>query len=298
MRAVVVLGGAIALASACSLLVNFDPEGQSCGAGGGCLAGYVCVDGLCKNASRIPDAGYAFFEVLLSGSQVDPPTSDPSSGSGRFEYDYGAKTLRWSIDHDAGQEAFVAAIYVGHPGWTASDPQLWNGLGSAQTPITGSISVTDAGPLLEELTRGHLYVALKNQWGWEIIRGYVVAPGGRIYAAPIYSYDPTTFSWSLVARAGLVAYPDAGTLYYDVTTEGRTDFDSAHIHDRSANTTLVDTPWMTSPGNLTRSSGRVALPDRVLPLLDTPYATYYDLHSTGPTSSGTAEGDIERVMPP
>lgn len=36
-----------ALSMACSLLVNFDPEGQPCGAQGDCLMGYGCVDKKC-----------------------------------------------------------------------------------------------------------------------------------------------------------------------------------------------------------------------------------------------------------
>ena len=39
------------------------------------------------------------------------------------------------------------------------------------------------------------------------------------------------------------------------------------------------------------------LPDRVLPLLDTPYASYYDLHSSDPTVSAPLEATISRVKP-
>jgi hypothetical protein len=285
MRPVLILAGGVLVASACSLMVKFDSEGQSCGAGGECLPGYVCVDGACRRGT---DGGYAIFEALLSSSQVDPPTGQPSVGSGRFVYDYAANTLHWSIDHDAG-EAVAAALYVGHPGWTATDP--WKGLGSAQSPITGSMSVTDAGSLLEDLTRGHIYVALKNYYGYELIRGYIVEPDAGIYVTAIYTFDPT-YVLTLVARAGFVVSPDAGTLYYDVTTEGQT-FSEGHIHDWSTHSTLVNTPL--DPSAI-RSSGAVSLPSGVLPLLDTRDQTYYELHPEGQTATASGlQGNIRKV---
>lgn len=44
----------LALLSACSLLVDFDPEGQPCDARNQCLQHYVCVDGGCISS---PDGG-------------------------------------------------------------------------------------------------------------------------------------------------------------------------------------------------------------------------------------------------
>jgi hypothetical protein len=37
----------LSLLSACSLLVDFDPEGQPCDGGNQCLQGYVCTDTRC-----------------------------------------------------------------------------------------------------------------------------------------------------------------------------------------------------------------------------------------------------------
>lgn len=48
------------VASGCSFLVQFDPETQPCDSTGACLAGYACVDGLCKSldGGAVPtDAG-------------------------------------------------------------------------------------------------------------------------------------------------------------------------------------------------------------------------------------------------
>jgi hypothetical protein len=284
-RPLLLLAGAVFAASACSLFVKFDPEGQSCAPGGECLSGYVCVDGKCRPGS---DAGYAFFEAVLSSNQVESWSEDPSSGFGRFEYDYGANTLRWSVDHDAGQ-AVSAALFVGHPGWTASS--AWKGLGSAQAPITGSMVVTDTNALVQELTRGHVYIGLFDQYGWEIIRGYIVEPGGRIYVATLWDA-----AWVRAARAGFVVSADASTLYYDVTMDGADGgFDSSHIHD-STRSILVDTPWVTNPEDPTRISGAIALPERVLPLLDT-NNTYYEVHSAAAVQpiSGPAQGTITKV---
>jgi hypothetical protein len=49
----------LAMLSACSLLVDFDPEGQPCSSPPEqCFSGYVCVDGGCVSApSASPDGG-------------------------------------------------------------------------------------------------------------------------------------------------------------------------------------------------------------------------------------------------
>ncbi len=38
--------------SACSFLIDFDPEGQPCGDEGECLEGYTCVDGFCRSGQE------------------------------------------------------------------------------------------------------------------------------------------------------------------------------------------------------------------------------------------------------
>jgi hypothetical protein len=254
MRRVLILAGSVLIASACSLLVSFDGEGQRCAAGGECLAGYVCVDGTCRHVSDVtgadsgtdPEAdarpGHAFFEALLSTDQVDPMTTlglPGPSGWGRFEYDYGASTLRWSVDHDAGQTLY-AVLHSGHP--CASGP-VWQGdAGFGTNQITGSAPVSDAGALIEALTRGHLYVALYDSTGIEVIRGHIVEPGGRIYVAPFAYFDSLLGAWVNV-RGGFVASADAGTLYYDVTLDTKIEIADAGIHD-SAGSLLQDTPWI------------------------------------------------------
>ncbi len=43
----------VSLLAGCSLLVDFEVEGQPCGDGGTCLPGYVCSRGVCHS----PDGG-------------------------------------------------------------------------------------------------------------------------------------------------------------------------------------------------------------------------------------------------
>ena len=43
----------VSLLAGCSLLVDFELEGQPCGDGGTCLPGYVCSRGVCVS----PDGG-------------------------------------------------------------------------------------------------------------------------------------------------------------------------------------------------------------------------------------------------
>jgi hypothetical protein len=287
---VFVLAGAVLVASACSLIVRFDPEGQSCGSGGECLAGYLCVDGTCWRASNVAenadrgsdagfDAGYAFFEALLSNGQVDPPTADPSSGLAQVEYDYGANTLRWRISHDAGQPLY-AVLHTGHPGWSGP---AWQDAGYGAGEITGSMPVTDAGSLIEDLTRGHVYIALYDSTGYETIRGYIVEPGARIYVAALYD----SMINSLVARAGFVVSADAGTLFYDATLEFKNEVVAADIHDY-AGSVVQPTPWS---GDKHGSSGVVIPPaDRVVQLLDA-NQTYYEID----TALQAATGSIWKV---
>lgn len=46
--------------SACSLLVDFDEEGQPCDDRNQCLPGFACEDGSCiRDDSAVPDAGPA-----------------------------------------------------------------------------------------------------------------------------------------------------------------------------------------------------------------------------------------------
>jgi hypothetical protein len=48
----------VALLSACSLLVDFDPEGQPCDAKNQCLSDYACFDGGCiSSPGTRPDGG-------------------------------------------------------------------------------------------------------------------------------------------------------------------------------------------------------------------------------------------------
>ncbi|WP_224244049.1 hypothetical protein [Hyalangium gracile] len=48
----------LAVLTACSLLVDFDPEGQPCEPDGGCLEGYSCVDMQCVSSpGDTPDGG-------------------------------------------------------------------------------------------------------------------------------------------------------------------------------------------------------------------------------------------------
>jgi hypothetical protein len=46
---------ALAGTAACSLLIPFNPEGLPCGTGEACLAGYTCVDGLCRGSASQQD---------------------------------------------------------------------------------------------------------------------------------------------------------------------------------------------------------------------------------------------------
>lgn len=54
------------LAEACSLFVNFDPDGQACDARGGCLDGYGCVAGVCRKGA---DAGSSVCGVCAVGEK-------------------------------------------------------------------------------------------------------------------------------------------------------------------------------------------------------------------------------------
>jgi hypothetical protein len=55
MRSIRILGWLAALSlSACSLITDFDPEGQPCDSQGQCLPGYVCRNKICEAS---PDAG-------------------------------------------------------------------------------------------------------------------------------------------------------------------------------------------------------------------------------------------------
>ncbi|WP_224366817.1 hypothetical protein [Hyalangium versicolor] len=48
----------VAVLSACSLLSDFDPEGQPCDSQGQCLEDYACVDGKCVSSpGAVPDGG-------------------------------------------------------------------------------------------------------------------------------------------------------------------------------------------------------------------------------------------------
>jgi hypothetical protein len=46
-----------AAVSACSLGLDFDPEGQPCDARNQCLAGYVCQTGYCVESGTSTDGG-------------------------------------------------------------------------------------------------------------------------------------------------------------------------------------------------------------------------------------------------
>src|SRR5690348_11979485 len=45
------------LLAGCSLIVQFDPDGQPCGQNGECLAGYACVAGQCRKGQVDVDGG-------------------------------------------------------------------------------------------------------------------------------------------------------------------------------------------------------------------------------------------------
>jgi len=47
----------LSLLPGCSLLVDFDPEGQPCDAKNQCLPGYQCVNNACVSTGAKPDGG-------------------------------------------------------------------------------------------------------------------------------------------------------------------------------------------------------------------------------------------------
>lgn len=65
--------------AACSLIVQFEPEGQACGPAGECLAGYTCVAGACTRG----DAGSGCTGVVCNSPgpcQEPNGTCNPSTG--------------------------------------------------------------------------------------------------------------------------------------------------------------------------------------------------------------------------
>lgn len=70
----------------CSLLVQFDPEGQPCGPSSECLAGYACVDGGCTRGTGGGDGG-----TCSPGSCTTPGPCESGPGTcelstGRCQY--------------------------------------------------------------------------------------------------------------------------------------------------------------------------------------------------------------------
>lgn len=68
----------VLIGTGCSLLVNFDPEGQRCDETGGCLPGYGCVAGKCTagvDAGRLPCNGCGAGEKCLESTQTCVPNT-------------------------------------------------------------------------------------------------------------------------------------------------------------------------------------------------------------------------------
>jgi hypothetical protein len=75
MRSIRILGVLAALClSACSLITDFDPEGQPCDSQGRCLEGYVCRNRMCV-ASPNADGGTS------GGSLCEAPEGCPEAAA-------------------------------------------------------------------------------------------------------------------------------------------------------------------------------------------------------------------------
>jgi hypothetical protein len=62
--------------SACSLITDFDPEGQPCDAQNRCLSGYVCRDDVCvESPGSVTDGG------TRGGNRCESPDGCPQSPS-------------------------------------------------------------------------------------------------------------------------------------------------------------------------------------------------------------------------
>lgn len=57
LRSLLCFAALAAVASACSLAVDFDPEGQPCDSRDQCLEGYVCEAGVCVSSGTSADGG-------------------------------------------------------------------------------------------------------------------------------------------------------------------------------------------------------------------------------------------------
>jgi hypothetical protein len=77
-----------ALGAGCSLIVQFNPDGQPCGTNGECLTGYTCISGHCRTGESDGGGGGDGGNLGCDGVVCDPPnpcqdgpgTCNPSTG--------------------------------------------------------------------------------------------------------------------------------------------------------------------------------------------------------------------------
>lgn len=141
-----------ALAS-CSLLVNFDPEGQPCDPSARCLDGYACVDGGCR---RSGDGGDPCTGVTCASPPTachsDAGTCDPATG----DCTYAALPLDAPCDDGdpctAGETCAVDGRCVAGPARTCTRPPnacvttpgtCTPGVGCTYTAVPNGTTCTD-----------------------------------------------------------------------------------------------------------------------------------------------------------
>ena len=75
LRSLLCFAALAAAASACSLGLDFDPEGQPCDTRNQCLAGYVCQTGYCVSSGTSTDGG-----TTLPGDAGTQPADGGTTG--------------------------------------------------------------------------------------------------------------------------------------------------------------------------------------------------------------------------
>jgi hypothetical protein len=79
LRSLLCFAALAAAASACSLGLDFDPEGQPCDARNQCLTGYVCQTGYCVTSGTSGDGGTSSADGGTTGNATGCPESQDCS---------------------------------------------------------------------------------------------------------------------------------------------------------------------------------------------------------------------------
>lgn len=209
----------LSLSAACSLIVDFDPEGQPCDAQSRCLDGYKCVGGECVEGTAPitgsdggTDAGVLQFEIVLNGLQLVPPQSSNFSGTGTLTFDKVNRKISWDVTHDHTRVS-VGHLHFGHPAEVG--PVMFT-LPSVTSPMRDTITLDAAVDLADielSLRRGFVYLDLHDTIGADALRGAALTKGQRVLTADLFDHITANFD----GKAGFVLDPSAQELHYGVS---------------------------------------------------------------------------------